>query len=165
MRLRAVAAHDLPELWPQLRERVASCCARSGGKYEPLDVLMHCLSRRMDLWLAIENRDGESCEPAAPTHAGAPAGDLAWRPADRECARIAALAITEIVVYPRITVCKLLACTGDDAQRWIDLLAPLETWAKAQGCAVMEPICRPGWERQLKPAGYRKTHVVLEKSL
>lgn len=136
MRLHAVTPQELPDLWPLIRERVASCCARSGGKYEPLDVLLNCLSRRMDVWLA---RD--------------------------DAVQITALAVTEIVVYPRITVCRLLACTGDDARRWIDLLAPLEAWAKAQGCAVMEPICRPGWERHLKPKGYQKTHVVLEKSL
>lgn len=136
MRLHPVLPHELPELWPTIRDRVATCCARSGGKYEPLDVLMHCLSRRMGLWLARQD-EGE----------------------------IAAIAITEICAYPRLAVCKLLACTGDDAPHWIELLAEIEAWAKAQGCAVMEPICRPGWERHLKPKGYRKTHVVLEKTL
>lgn len=165
MRLHAVAPPDLPVLWPQIRDRVASCCARSGGKYEPLDILMHCLSRRMDVWLAIGNRDADCRESPVPTDVGTPASGPGWRAADGERVRIEALAITEIVAYPRTTVCKLLACTGDDAWRWVDLLAQIEAWAKAQGCAVMEPICRPGWERHLKPKGYRKTHVVLEKSL
>lgn len=136
MRLHRVAPHELPDLWPQIRERVAACCARSGGKYEPVDVLLNCLSRRMNMWLVQGDAD-----------------------------HISAIAITEIVAYPRITVCKLLACTGEGAEQWVDLLADIEAWAKAQGCAAIEPICRPGWERRLKPKGYRKTHVVLEKSL
>jgi hypothetical protein len=82
-----------------------------------------------------------------------------------ETEAIEALAITEIAAYPRITVCKLLACTGDDAALWVHLLESIEAWAKSRGCAAMEPVCRPGWERRLKPMGYRKTHVVLEKRL
>lgn len=77
----------------------------------------------------------------------------------------AALALTEIVDYPRIRVCKLLACTGEDASKWIDLLSGIETWAKSNGCGVIQPICRPGWERLLKPHGYTKTHIQLEKTL
>jgi len=87
-----------------------------------------------------------------------------WLAVD-ETDAIKAVAVTEIAAYPRIMVCKLLACTGDDAALWVDLLAPIEDWAKSRGCAAMEPICRPGWERRLKSLGYRKTHVVLEKCL
>lgn len=136
MQLHAVAPQAIPDLWPAIRDRIMSCCARSGGKYEPLDVLEHLLVRRMDLWLVKDDADA-----------------------------IHALALTEISAYPRITVCKLLACTGDDARRWVDLLPTIEAWAKARGCAVVEPVCRPGWERHLKSMGYRKTHVVLEKTL
>ena len=136
LQLREIAPAEIPDLWPAIRDRVASCCARSGGKYQQVDVLEHVLMRRMDLWLVEDDADA-----------------------------IHALALTEIAAYPRIAVCKLLACTGDDARRWVDLLPTLEAWAKSRGCAVLEPICRPGWERQLKSQGYRKTHVVLEKSL
>lgn len=135
MKLHAIEPANLPERWPTIRDRIAACCARSGGKYEPIDVLQNALCGRMQLWLVQDD-------------------DATY-----------ALAITEIVSYPRITVCKLLACTGEDAPRWVDLLDEIEAWAKGQGCSVMEPICRPGWERQLKPMGYRKTHVVLEKRL
>lgn len=176
MHLHAVAPHELPDLWPSLRERVAACCARSGGKYEPLDVLMHCLSRRMDLWLALDEAASCAADHTSPAHSAvppsfsAPADALRRRSATAsaplgDSRQITALAITEIVAYPRIAVCKLLACTGEDAARWVNLLTQIEAWAKAQGCAAMEPICRPGWERHLKPKGYRKTHVVLEKTL
>lgn len=135
MRLLPVDAHGLPDLWPLVRNRIASCCARSGGKYEPVDVLQNALAGRMRLWLAVEDDSTR------------------------------ALAITEIVQYPRISVCKLLACTGEQAKGWVDLVAEIEAWAKEHGCSVLEAICRPGWERHLKPMGYRKTHVVLEKIL
>ena len=146
MRLRGTAPAELPALWRCIRDRIAGCCERSGGKYEPVDVLRNVLTGRMQLWLALDERS-DSGEPPS------------------EAAGIKALALTEIVSYPRLVVCKLLACTGEDAGRWIGLLAEIEVWAKERGCSVLEPICRPGWERRLKPIGYRKTHVVLEKSL
>lgn len=136
MRLHSPAPHESPELWSRIRDRIAACCERSGAKYEPIDVLRNLIAGAMTLWLAIDETD-----------------------------EIKAVAITEIAAYPRITVCKLLACTGDDAALWVDLLVSIEAWAKQHGCAAMEPICRPGWERRLKPLGYRKTHVVLEKGL
>jgi len=136
VQLRAVTPPEIPDLWPQIRDRIASCCERSGGKYAPADVLRNLIASAMNLWIALDEDNA-----------------------------IKALLITEIAAYPRITVCRLLACTGDDAALWVDLLAPIEGWAKSQGCAAMEPICRPGWERRLKPMGYRKTHVVLEKRL
>ncbi len=136
MRLHAPEPRNIPDIWPTIRERVASCCGRSGGKYEPVDVLLNFLGGRMELWLVLDEADA-----------------------------IQALVITEIVAYPRIRVCKLLACTGEGAPQWLDLIEKIEAWAKARGCGAMEPICRAGWERRLKPLGYRKTHVVLEKSL
>jgi hypothetical protein len=136
MRLRAPTPEEIPELWPRVRDRIAACCERSGGKYEPIDVLRNLIVGAMNLWMVVDESNA-----------------------------IKALAITEIAVYPRVTVCKLLACTGEDAALWVDLLAPIEAWARQRGCAAMEPICRPGWERRLKPLGYRKTHVVLEKGL
>ncbi len=194
VQLRAVTPPDIPDLWPQIRDRIASCCERSGGKYEAIDVLRNLIAGSMNLWLAVD-------EPVSPEEttrvlpharqevvqqiehrrespvaadAATPASKLGWsgdfasrntEAATCERVRIKALAVTEIAAYPRITVCRLLACTGDDAALWVDLLAPIEDWAKSRGCAAMEPICRPGWERRLKPMGYRKTHVVLEKRL
>jgi len=185
VQLRAVTPPEIPDLWPQIRDRIASCCERSGGKYAPADVLRSLIAGSMNLWLALDENAFPDDTTRVPSHArqevvqqvkhrrkspvGADAPRTAeregWCGGSREAARIKALLITEIAAYPRITVCRLLACTGDDAALWVDLLAPIEGWAKSQGCAAMEPICRPGWERRLKPMGYRKTHVVLEKRL
>jgi len=194
MRLQSPQPPEIPELWPRIRDRIASCCQRSGGKYAPADVLRSLIAGGMQLWLAVDEPISPEKTTRVPLHARqevvqqvehrrespagtdvpAPASKLGWsgdfasrntEAATCERARIKAVAITEIAAYPRITVCKLLACTGDDAARWVELLAPIEAWAKSRGCAAMEPICRPGWERRLKPLGYRKTHVVLEKCL
>ncbi len=142
MHLRAVSPHELPDLWPDIRDRIAACCTRSGGKYAPADILQSLIAGPMQLWLAIDDET-----------VGGRAG------------AIKALAISEIASYPRIKVCKLLACTGEDAGRWIELVQSIEAWARSQGCGAMEPICRPGWERHLKPRGYKRTHVILEKRL
>ena len=42
---------------------------------------------------------------------------------------------------------------------------PIEAWARAQGCAAMELIARPGWSRILRRHGYDITHVFCEKEL
>ncbi len=76
-----------------------------------------------------------------------------------------AVAVTEIVQYPRCSVCAVLACTGEDAADWAPLIQGIETWARERGCRTIEPRCRPGWEKLLKPHGYRRTHSILEKPL
>ena len=47
----------------------------------------------------------------------------------------------------------------------LDYVEDLEAWAKDQGCKKMELFARPGWEKVMKPKGYKKTHVQIEKEL
>jgi hypothetical protein len=136
MRLVLAPGRNAAAWWPAVRKRVAACCARSSGKYEPADVLRLVLAGRMQLWTAVD-----------------------------DAAAVRAVAITEIVSYPRRRVCRLLACTGTGIDDWWPLIAGLEAWARDAGCTALEPLARPGWERRLKSAGYRKTHIILEKTL
>jgi hypothetical protein len=56
--------------------------------------------------------------------------------------------------------------TGKNRKAWQDLLPELERYLKQHcGCAVIRPICRPGWSRVISKRGYRITHYVMEKSL
>ncbi len=133
--LERLAPPSLPDRWEKVRGLVASACARSGGKYAAVDVLRLALGGAMQLWAAM---DGDAAK---------------------------AVAITEVTAFPRRLVCRVLACTGEGPESWLGHLAAIETWARAQGCTAIEPVARPGWERLLKPLGYRKTHVILEKPL
>jgi hypothetical protein len=56
--------------------------------------------------------------------------------------------------------------TGTSRQSWEHLLGDLEHYLKDHvGCAVIRPICRPGWKPFLKQHGYHETHVQMEKVL
>ena len=56
--------------------------------------------------------------------------------------------------------------TGRDRKAWQQLLPELEKYLKEHvGCVAVRPLCRPGWSRILKPAGYRVTHYQMEKKL
>jgi hypothetical protein len=55
--------------------------------------------------------------------------------------------------------------TGFGSKDWQHLLPELERYLKETGCTLIKPICRPGWQRLLKAHGYKRTHVLMEKSL
>jgi hypothetical protein len=84
---------------------------------------------------------------------------LAWDGA------VVAVAVTEIVCHPRKRCCRIRICTGRARAGWQHYLAVIEAWARAQGCAAMELIARPGWSRHLARHGYATTHLFCEKEL
>jgi hypothetical protein len=139
MQAALVSPDRLPDAWPTVGPLIALACARSSGKFLPQDVARAVAEGRFQLWVGIE---------------GPKSGHA-----------IHVMLLTRIATYPRLTVCELLACVGDDRVGWEHLLDAIEHWAKARGCALVQPIARPGWERVLKERGYRKTHVMLEKDL
>lgn len=78
--------------------------------------------------------------------------------------KIIAVWLTEI----RKTAVKefvMIVATGQEMKEWADFLPSLEKYAIANGCKKMVGVARPGWEKILKPSGYKKTHVQMEKFL
>ena len=55
--------------------------------------------------------------------------------------------------------------TGHNYKAWAHLLPEFEQLLKQAGVVECRPICRPGWAKILKPAGYRLTHYTMEKVL
>ena len=55
--------------------------------------------------------------------------------------------------------------TGQRYKTWAYLLPEFEQLLKRAGVVECRPICRPGWAKILKPAGYRLTHFTMEKVL
>jgi hypothetical protein len=56
--------------------------------------------------------------------------------------------------------------TGSGREQWQHLLSDVERYLKEHvGCAVIRPVCRPGWKKFLQQHGYHETHVTLEKVL
>lgn len=124
------------EVWlPNIWPLLKEACEHSSGKYQPMDIVRQIAAKRMQLWNAVEDN------------------------------KIYAIGITEVMQYPHAKVCRLLCATGEDSNLWTDLLPKLEEWAKEIGCAYLEPVCRPGWQKFLKKAGYTVQHYILEKKL
>jgi hypothetical protein len=76
---------------------------------------------------------------------------------------VKAAATTSLIRTERNLVCMLTACGGDDMRLWLPLLAKIEAYAKAEGCACVRIYGRKGWARVLD--GYRIDHVILGKAL
>lgn len=55
--------------------------------------------------------------------------------------------------------------TGRNYKAWIHLLPELEDMLRTAGAVEVRPLCRPGWRKLLEAAGYRVTHLQMEKSL
>lgn len=130
-----IPANQLADCWDNIKHLVGDACAHSNGKYESVDILRSLLKGDMQLWGAVSEE------------------------------KIEAIAIGEIVNYPRIKTYRVLACTGNGMNEWIEHIHAIENWARMQGCGDFEAIARPGWEKILTPQGYKKTHVILNHSL
>jgi N-acyl-L-homoserine lactone synthetase len=87
---------------------------------------------------------------------------VAW---DNEEKKVRCVCITEIKQYPKYKVCGCKITTGNSFKQWVDFMDYVMEWAKEEGCRKMEIHTRPGWERILKPKGFFKTHVQLERIL
>jgi hypothetical protein len=77
--------------------------------------------------------------------------------------RIEAAASTALQCTDAGLVCVITACGGVDRRRWLPLLAGIEQYARAEGCARVRIVGRRGWQRALK--GYGLKAIVLEKGL
>jgi hypothetical protein len=114
------------------------------------------------------------------------AGDaLLWLAWDPGAERITAAAVTELHATEWRKACVIVACGApsgrsrpsiarEDGRQpplrramgmaaWLPLLAGIETYARAAGCASVRIMGRKGWARALPT--YRTTRIVLEKEL
>jgi len=73
--------------------------------------------------------------------------------------------ITEVIKRKLRKSCNIFVVTGEHRQKWQHLISVLEDFALEQECNNMELIARKGWERIMEQFNYKKTHVVLEKSI
>jgi hypothetical protein len=77
--------------------------------------------------------------------------------------KIKAAAVTELGIANGEKFCTIVACGGRDRGLWLHLLAGLEAYGEAEGCAAIRIYGRRGWLKLLPD--YRTTRVLLEKKL
>jgi len=75
--------------------------------------------------------------------------------------------VLELVDYPKLRACRIVALGGKKMNEWIHLLSVVEKLAESEGATRMEFIGREGWQRveALTEQGYRKAGVLMHKRL
>ena len=74
------------------------------------------------------------------------------------------IVLTELYFAPSgLKFATIRGAAGDGAEGWMPLIAELEEWARAEGCAGIDATARKGWARRLPD--YKMSHVFLEKEL
>lgn len=133
--LNYVPADRIEAVWPEVESWFLAVEKRSRGR-ETAENLKDKLGRaQLQLWL--------------------------WRTDE-----VKALAVTEVLDLPGCRVCKIIIATGVDRRTWLATgIAAIEEWAALNGCAFVDPVCRKGWERELKALGYRTRHYQMSKDL
>ncbi len=127
--------HEVDKIWPLAKDLVQLACDTNGA-FDANDIKEFCKQGAMQLWLVVSDSD-----------------------------TVLATVVTEIRSYPNYKVCDARIVTGKQLDKWHHHVTDLETWAKDQGCRKIELFARPGWEKVMKPKGYVKTHVQIEKEL
>ena len=74
-----------------------------------------------------------------------------------------AACVTELVIVPKGKICRIVACGGDQVIAWPVAFAPIERYARDQGCVSMRIEGRPGWQRVFPD--YEPEWICLEKGL
>jgi len=131
-------------VWPRVRGLIATAMRRGDfSAFAPVEESV--LQRRAMLWLAVSREYGRE------------------RPGGSGVA-IKAAAVTELTRSETRNLCIIVACGGHEMHTWLELLEPIEAFAKLEGCDAMRIIGREGWARILP--GYRRSRaVIMEKEL
>lgn len=130
-------AKKVKEVWILVKDLIQKACEYSDGFADAENFKEWLEQGTMQLWVA-------------------------W---DNEKKKVICVCITEIKQYPKYKVCGCKITTGNSFKKWVDFMDYVMEWAKEEGCRKMEIHTRPGWERILKPKGFFKTHVQLERML
>jgi hypothetical protein len=130
-------AERVKEVWILVKDLIQKACDYSDGFADAEDFKKWLEQGTMQLWVAWDNEEK----------------------------KVKCVCITEVKQYPKYKVCGCKITTGSSFKQWVDFMDYVMEWAKEEGCRKMEIHTRPGWEKILKPKGFFKTHVQLERML
>ena len=109
-----IPSERLNEVWEDCEPYIAMGNGKSRDEMSVEDIYKRLSEARMQLWLVF-NEDKD----------------------------IISVLTTEIIDYPRKTVCRIVTLGGKDLDIWVeDWLETIEAWALEKGCVAMETVCR-----------------------
>lgn len=122
------------EVWPHVREMLRQALLRADiDSFAPLEAAITSGSTSTLLWIVWDGN------------------------------KIVAAVVTELQLTMRRKVCVILACGGRGMSEWLPLIAGIEKYALAEGCAAVRIVGRKGWAKVLP--SYREHRVILERKL
>lgn len=132
-KISVINKNEVEAVWPHVVEHLERAVAFSDGELKTEDFLSFLLAEEMQLWVAV---------------------------GDREC--VAAM-VTQIIVYPRKKILRVIAIGGRDMKIWMQNIDMLENYALAMGCTELEAWTKRGFLRVLKD--WKMSHIVIKKDL
>ena len=132
-----IPSERLNEVWEDCEPYIAMGNGKSRDEMSVTDIYERLSEARMQLWLVF-NEDKD----------------------------IISVLTTEIIDYPRKTVCRIVTLGGKDLDIWVeDWLETIEAWALENDCVAIETVCRKGFIKKLERFGYENAYTVLVKEL
>ena len=141
MNLVNIPSSNLDDVWSLVKKDISEALSYSGNHTDAQFVYDCVKENKMQLWVVWDKDKSTTLE------------------------KYFGVVVTEIVKRKLIKSCNIFIVTGKHRQKWQHLISVLEDWASKVGCTNMELISRKGWERIMEQFNYKKTHVVLEKSI
>jgi len=141
MKLVNIPSSNLDDVWSLVKKDISEALSYSGNHTDAQFVYDCVKENKMQLWVVWDKDKSTTLE------------------------KYFGVVVTEIVKRKLIQSCNIFIVTGKHRQKWQHLISVLEDFALKNNCTNMELIARKGWERIMEQFNYKKTHVVLEKSI
>lgn len=134
--MKGIPPRAVEELWRFAEPYIKRALDHAHGEMSPEDVMNFCKSGDFQLWMISKGK------------------------------RIVGAGTTQIVIYPKKKVCRIVTLAGSEFDEWMDIAhMNLELWADSMGCVDMEVFVRKGFVPKLGKIGYKHGYSVCHKSL
>tara|TARA_R100001163_G_C4891233_1_gene84102 strand:- start:39 stop:482 length:444 start_codon:yes stop_codon:yes gene_type:complete len=141
MNLVRIPTSNIDDVWNLVKKDIQEALSYSGNHTDSNFVFETLKQEKFQLWIVWDKEKKTTLE------------------------KYYGVVVTEVVQRKLRKSCNIFVVTGRHRQKWQHLISVLEDFALEQECNNMELIARKGWERIMEQFNYKRTHVVLEKTI
>lgn len=135
--MRGIPLGELAFTMPMVASEIQRALDHTRGEVDLDDIKLQCKHGTMQLWVVMEEGVG-----------------------------LAGVVTTEIVDYPNLKACRVVALAGENLDKWVRLVDEvLAAWARQLKCDVLEAVGRAGWTRKLAKVGWKQQYVFVGREL
>ena len=129
----AVPREAIDIVWGDVSSMLNKAIATSGGKYHIDDIYYELTKGYYDLWLIVDNKDGE---------------------------KVIAAITTRIIWYPNRKAMAMDWIGGKRMMEWLPIaMERLTSFAKDCGCSHLEGYGRKAWSKVLKKYNWKPEYI------